>query len=156
MFSPPKGVREREVPLPDFVSVALAENLRHSPATDVTLRGANRAAPNARGHCCSSTARTGRCPGPTTHNGWKPAARAAGIQSGRRNGFHSLRHHYAGVLLDDGVSIRAVSAYLGHHDPGFTLRTYAHLMPEAEDRTRAAIDAAYGAAADSVRTETGG
>jgi len=64
---------------------------------------------------------------------------------------HALRHHYASVLLDGGVSIRAVSEYLGHHDPGFTLRTYAHLMPESEDRARDAIDAAHGAPAEPAR-----
>ncbi len=53
--------------------------------------------------------------------------------------------------MERGVSIRAVAEYLGHHDPGFTLRTYAHLMPDDEDRSRTAIDAAH-APADSVRT----
>lgn len=53
---------------------------------------------------------------------------------------HALRHFYASVLLDAGESIRAVSEYLGHADPGFTLRTYAHLMPTSRDRTRNAID----------------
>jgi hypothetical protein len=37
VFSPPKGGREREVPLPDWVNVALAEHLRVHPATEVTL-----------------------------------------------------------------------------------------------------------------------
>ena len=46
------------------------------------------------------------------------------------------------MLLEDGVSIRAVAEYLGHHDPGFTLRTYAHMMPASEDRARRAVDAA--------------
>ncbi len=64
---------------------------------------------------------------------------------------HALRHHYASVLLETGVSIGAVSEYLGHHDPGFTLRIYAHLMPESEDRARVAIDAALGAPAESLR-----
>jgi len=64
---------------------------------------------------------------------------------------HTLTHHYASVLLDNGVSIRAVSEYLGHHDPGFPLRTYAHLMPESEDRARAVIDAALGNPAESSR-----
>lgn len=50
----------------------------------------------------------------------------------RSNGMHALRHHYASVLLDGGVSIRAVADYLGHADPGFTLRTYAHLVPNSE------------------------
>ena len=58
---------------------------------------------------------------------------------------------HASVLLDGGVSSRAVSEYLGHHDPGFTLRTNAHLMPESEDRARDAIDAAHGAPAEPVR-----
>ncbi|MDG4761843.1 hypothetical protein [Micromonospora sp. WMMD710] len=59
------------------------------------------------------------------------------------------RHTYASVLLDAGESIKALSAYLGHADPGFTLRTYTlrtytHLLPASEDRTRRAIDKALG------------
>jgi integrase len=57
---------------------------------------------------------------------------------------HVLRHTYASVLLDAGESINAPSLYLGHSDPGFTLRTYTHLMPSCEDRTRRAIDKAFG------------
>ena len=41
----------------------------------------------------------------------------------------ALRHFYASVLLDAGESIKALSVYLGHSDPGFTLRTYTHLLP---------------------------
>jgi hypothetical protein len=37
VFAPPKGGREREVPLPDVVSMALAENLQSFPAMEVTL-----------------------------------------------------------------------------------------------------------------------
>jgi integrase len=44
---------------------------------------------------------------------------------------HALRHFYASVLLDAGESIKALSEYLGHHDPSFTLRTYS---PDAEQR----------------------
>jgi hypothetical protein len=36
-----------------------------------------------------------------------------------------------------------LAAYLGHHDPGFTLPTYVHLMPDADDRMRAAVDRAF-------------
>lgn len=75
---------------------------------------------------------------------WKPAIRATGIPDDRRNGMHVLRHTYASVLLDAGESITALSTYLGHADPGFTLRTYTHLLPTSEDRTRRAIDAAFG------------
>jgi hypothetical protein len=44
------------------------------------------------------------------------------------------------VLLGAGESIKAGSEYLGYSDPGFTLRTYTHLMPNSEQRTRRAID----------------
>jgi hypothetical protein len=36
-----------------------------------------------------------------------------------------------------------VSEYLGHADPGFTLRVYTHLMSASADRTRKAIDTAF-------------
>ncbi|MEV4695003.1 tyrosine-type recombinase/integrase [Micromonospora echinospora] len=57
---------------------------------------------------------------------------------------HVLRHTYASVLLDAGENIKALSLYLGHADSGFTLRVYTHLLPASEDRTRRAIDAAFG------------
>ncbi|MEU7912285.1 hypothetical protein [Microbispora bryophytorum] len=42
-----------------------------------------------------------------------------------------------------GVDIRTVAEYLGHADPGFTLRMYTHLMPKAADRARRAVDAFF-------------
>lgn len=56
---------------------------------------------------------------------------------------HALRHAYASVLLDAGESIKALSGYLGHSGPGFTFRTYTHLLPSSESRTRKAIDDAF-------------
>jgi hypothetical protein len=47
------------------------------------------------------------------------------------------------VLLDAGETIKALAEYLGHSDPGFTLRTYTHLMPSSESRTRRAIDLVF-------------
>jgi hypothetical protein len=38
-----------------------------------------------------------------------------------------------------------LSEYPGHADPGFTLRTYTHLMPSSAERTRKAIDAVFAA-----------
>lgn len=71
---------------------------------------------------------------------WKNALRTAGVEPTRINGMHALRHYYASALLESGVSIRAVSEYLGH--PGFTLRIYAHLMPTSDEKARHAIDLA--------------
>ena len=57
----------------------------------------------------------------------------------RQDGTHALRHHYASVVLDAGEGINELSEYLGHHDPGFTLRTYRRLMPNSTVRTQRAI-----------------
>ena len=55
---------------------------------------------------------------------WRPAVAAAGIVPTRATGMHALRHFYASSLLDAGESIKALAEYLGHSDPGFTLRVY--------------------------------
>jgi site-specific recombinase XerD len=47
---------------------------------------------------------------------------------------------YASVLLAEGVDIKALADFLGHADPGFTLRIYTHLMPSSVERTRRAVD----------------
>ena len=152
VLAPPKGGREREVPLPDVVAQAVAEHVQRFGTSTMRLPWRE---PGGEERSVDLLF-TNRHRGPLTrayftHNGWKPALLAAGLERNRENGMHALRHHYASALLENGVSVRAVSEYLGHHDPGFTLRTYAHLMPESEDRARAAIDAALGAPAESSR-----
>ena len=44
---------------------------------------------------------------------WKPALAAAEVLSSRDNGLHALRHYCALAWLEHGVSIKAVSEYLG-------------------------------------------
>jgi integrase len=44
--------------------------------------------------------------------------------------FHTFRHTCASLLFDAGRNIKQVQEWLGHADPGFTLRTYVHLMDE--------------------------
>ena len=56
---------------------------------------------------------------------WTPAASAAGVPWA---GFHSLRHTCATMLFAEGRNIRQVSAWLGHADPSFTLKTYVGLL----------------------------
>lgn len=153
VFALPKGGREREVPLPDVVAVALSESIRRWPPVEVTLPWED-----LDGEATTETlvfTDGGGAINRNEHNRkvWKPALREVGIEPSRRTGMHALRHHYASVLLDAGVSIRALADYLGHSDPGFTLRTYAHMMPASDDRARDAIDGAYGAPAESSRNE---
>jgi integrase len=64
---------------------------------------------------------------------------------------HALRHFYASGLIAAGCDVVTVQRALGHASAAVTLRTYAHLWPTAEDKTRAAA-AGLMAAADSLRT----
>jgi Phage integrase family len=47
-----------------------------------------------------------------------------------RVGFHTFRHTCASLLFAGGKDVKVVQEWLGHSDPGFTLRTYVHLMDE--------------------------
>ncbi|QYM77721.1 site-specific integrase [Horticoccus luteus] len=51
---------------------------------------------------------------------------------------HTLRHSYATHLLEEGVSIRLISAYLGHASLETTL-IYTHLTAVNESHARAAV-----------------
>ena len=46
---------------------------------------------------------------------------------------YDLRHTCATLLLYEGRTLNEVAEHLGHADPGFTARTYAHVM---RDTTR--------------------
>jgi len=52
---------------------------------------------------------------------------------------HPLRHSYATHLLEENVSIRLISAYLGHASLETTL-IYTHLTAVNEASARAALD----------------
>jgi site-specific recombinase XerD len=66
--------------------------------------------------------------------------------------WHMLRHPYASVLIDGGESVTVVARRLGHANPSETLRTYSHLWPDSDDRTRQVVEAAFG---HSRQTEPG-
>ncbi|MFF0394993.1 tyrosine-type recombinase/integrase [Streptomyces sp. NPDC005248] len=155
VFAPPKGGKERDVPLPESIAFALAGHLTLFPAAEVTLPWKTVDGPPV------TAALIFRSPEGLSLNRnrfndrqWRPALRAAGVVTGRDNGMNALRHFYASVLLDAGESIKALSEYLGHHDPGFTLRTYTHLMPASETRTRAAVDTVWAASVADNGPET--
>lgn len=153
-FAPPKGGKVRDVPLPAAVRDDLAAYLAAYPARQVTLpwrepSGEPVTVPLV------LTSREGKALNRNYVNGlWKQALTAAGVEPTRDNGSHALRHFYASTLLDAGESVKAVSEYLGHADAGFTLRTYTHLMPSSEERTRRAVDVALSAPAVTARAVT--
>ncbi|WP_328829808.1 site-specific integrase [Streptomyces sp. NBC_00252] len=154
VFALPKGGKTRNVPLPKAVAAALRDHSKEFEPIDVTLPWRTPDGPLVTKRLIFSgvEGRHVRVSNFNDHH-WKPALATAGIiperKAGERyasaaeDGMHALRHFYASVLLDAGESIRALSSYLGHADPGFTLRTYTHLMPSSEGRTRKAVDSLY-------------
>ncbi|MEU0371180.1 site-specific integrase [Streptomyces sp. NPDC006283] len=157
VFGPPKRGKERDVPLPRHVGQVLQEHAEEFPAVDVALPWLKPEGPLVTKRLFFSL-KGGGAVRRTDFNTrvWKVALAQAGIipqprdgerhQTAREHGMHALRHFYASVLLDAGENIKALSTYLGHSDPGFTLRVYTHLMPSSEGRTRLAVDAMYEAA----------
>jgi integrase len=74
---------------------------------------------------------------------WKPAYAVAGLDyTPRRDDMHGMRHFYASVALASGVSVKELAEYLGHHDPGYTLRIYAHLPSPGAGGSRRDLQAA--------------
>jgi len=71
---------------------------------------------------------------------YRLARAASGVNSASTT--HSLRHSYATHLLEEGVSLRQISQYLGHKSLDTTV-IYTHLTAISEARTQAALAALY-------------
>jgi integrase len=145
VFDLPKGGKEREVPVANSTALKLSAHLERFPAREKTLPWGKPDGKPTTVRLIFLNSRDGAITRTTFNRDiWKRALRAAKIEATREHGFHILRHTFASMLLANGVDIRTVAEYLGHWDPGFTLRRYAHLMEGAPDKVRKAIDDAYG------------
>jgi integrase len=150
VFAPPKGGKERDVPLPDSVLRDLDAYVEEFPPVEVTLPWKE---PDGEPETVSLILvnKDGK---PVRRDGfnqyvWTPALERAKVTRVlRQDGMHALRHFYASVLLDAGESIRALAEWLGHSDPAFTMRVYTHLLPSSSDRTRKAVDRVLAGDAD--------
>jgi integrase len=145
IFALPKYRKTRDVPLPESVAHEVAAHLQRFPALSVSLPWETTTG-DAVEVPLILTSRERRAVNRNYFNAkvWKPALVKAGIDPVRRNGMHALRHFFASVLLDAGENVRSLAEYLGHKDPGFTLRTYTHFMKASEDRAKRAVDAVLG------------
>lgn len=144
VFALPKYDKERHIPLPEPVKLALAAH-QAFPAQEMALpwdvAGGREVATRL---VVTSMWNHPIAANDFNRNYWKRALEACGVPCGRyENGMHDLRHFFASSLLEQGVSIKAVAEWLGHTDAAFTLATYTHLMPSSEDRTRLAIESVY-------------
>jgi integrase len=145
-FALPKYERTRTVPLSSALADAIRAQLAVYPARAVTLPWASRESrEDGQPHTVALllTAREGRALNKNyvTASLWRPALKVADVPLTRENGMHILRHTFASRHVANGVGIPNVSRWLGHADAGFTLRTYAHAVPEADADARSVLDA---------------
>jgi len=155
VFAPPKTGKTRDVPLPESVALRLAARLEPWRPWRSPCRGASRpGGPRPRGWC--SPPASGRYwPARTaTATSGNPRWTRLACRQPETTACTPPATTNASALLEDGVNIRAVAEYLGHNDPGFTLRVYAHLMPSSDDRARQAVDRAL-ADTEGERRSTG-
>ncbi|WP_285617124.1 tyrosine-type recombinase/integrase [Actinoallomurus iriomotensis] len=155
VFGAPKRNKERDVPLPSRVARVLTDHMDEYPPVEISLPWLRPDGPLVTKRLVFTRMGGEGAVRRTDFNVriWKPALVEAGViphpapgarhQSAREHGMHALRHFYASVLLDAGENVKALSQYLGHADPGFTLRVYTHLMQSSESRTRRAVDGMY-------------
>lgn len=125
--------RPRTIPLPSVVGDALAVHLRKWPA-----------GPQGLIFTSNSGGPIRRTP---WGDMWRAAAEPLGIAKG--DGYHQLRHFYASLLIRHGESVKVVQERLGHASAQITMDTYAHLWPDSDDSTRAAVDSVLGNSAVS-------
>lgn len=146
VFALPKGGKTRVVPLSCAVLDHITAHLKDFPPSKITLPWDN---PDGEPVTTDLliTGEDGRLYSGDLFNKviWQGAFRSAGLVYRKRaDGMHALRHFFASTLLSQGVSVKELAAYLGHSDPGFTLRTYTHLVPSSYERARTAIDGVLG------------
>ncbi|MCX5127612.1 site-specific integrase [Streptomyces sp. NBC_00347] len=162
-FALPKGGKTRIVDMPRSVATELAAYFLNHPAVDVELPwGGPEPDREKQSFPLVLTTTYGNAIRANIFNdeAWKPALAAAGViparekgarwKASRKDGFHVLRHTYASVLLEAGESIVTLARWLGHSSPTITLDHYAHFMPEAGGKGRAAIDALLGTVPEYV------
>ena len=126
-----KGAKDRSVPLPQR-TLALLRQYWKTPRHPVWLFPAP-----GRGGIGMSTA-SNPMPRNSVQNAFRAALKHSGLQ--KRASVHPLRHSYATHLLETGVKLRLIQAYLGHNTPTTTALS-TPLTVKADAMAREALTA---------------
>ena len=80
-------------------------------------------------------------PSNLVHRHWYVLLERSGC---RRIRFHDLRHTYASMAIRAGMDVRLLADGLGHTDPAFTLRVYAHVFDRHRQGGALSLDTLLG------------
>lgn len=132
-----KGNKDRHVPLPGWMLAELRpwwKTHRHPRWIFPGVGRGWRAGPAATAHLAAAVEPMSI---PSIQHCMRLAVAGAGLP--KETCVHTLRHSYATHLLEENVSIRLISAYLGHASLETTV-IYTHLTAVNEATARAALD----------------
>ena len=73
----------------------------------------------------------------TVYKHMKKALQSCGMENYT---FHSLRHSFATISIENGDDIKTVQTNLGHFAPAFTLKTYAHVSNQMQQSSAARME----------------
>jgi site-specific recombinase XerD len=125
-----KGSRDRYIPLPQSILEMLREFwCTHRHPTWLFPNPTKNGIPPATAQKPMSVRGLQYC--------FKVALDESGIQ--KKASVHTLRHSYATHLLEAGMGLRVIQAYLGHSSPE-TTAIYTHLTRATEERTAKTIN----------------
>ena len=116
-----KGAKDRYVPLPPAILPLLAANWCTHRNPVWLFPAVGRAGQNG-------ATSTHAVPIGTVQQVFRAALAISGVH--KQVSPHSLRHSYATHLLEDGVNLRLIQAWLGHNSPAVTA-VYTHLTEQA-------------------------
>ena len=137
VWGTPKTHQRREVPIPRFLVVELAEHIRGKEPDDLVFAGIRNGQPLRVS---------------TFRSAFGAAARAIGVPDLHP---HQLRHTAASLAIASGADVKVVQQMLGHSSATMTLDTYGHLFEDRLDEVGSAMDAAR-TAAQARRTRVSG
>jgi integrase len=128
VWGTPKTHQRREVPIPRFLVVELAEHVRGKEPDDLVFAGIRNGQPLRVS---------------TFRSAFDAAARTIGVPALHP---HQLRHTAASLAIASGADVKVVQQMLGHSSATMTLDTYGHLLEDRLDEVGSAMDAARTAA----------
>jgi integrase len=142
-FKLPKGHKTRDIPLGDGVLEDLDAYAELYPPVSMTLPWGERDSQKFETVKVLMVNGAGDLYKRQAFNNviWRPTFKKAGLSYEDHNdGMHAMRHLFASLMLERGVTIKELAAFLGHASEGFTLKTYVHLMPTSYHRARQAVN----------------